>query len=114
MSVTVRHIRRMRALYAARGQALAEAVRRHLAGGLSLQKPAVGMHTIGWIEGPGMDRDKAARAAALGVEARPLSLYRIRDRQKASQGLVLGYGAVPEERIAAAVRRLGAALASRG
>jgi GntR family transcriptional regulator/MocR family aminotransferase len=111
-----RHIRRTRALYAERQAALVRAASRVLEGVLSVRPAESGMHLVGWLPG-GVD-DRAAAEAALrhGLEAPPLSAYRVRPRPEG--GLVLGYSAFAPrdleagaERLAAALRPLGRPLA---
>lgn len=100
------HVRRMRALYAARRAALADACARRLdaplparlAGGLAVALPL-----------PAALRDRAVvrRAAAEGVDALPLSRYATAVRVN---GLLLGYAALDERAIVAGVTRLARAL----
>src|SRR5262249_49307901 len=82
-----RHIRRTRAVYAERQAALLEAVRRLLAGKLEVSPAAAGLHVLGWLP-PGVD-DRAASGAAAehGVEAAPLSAFRIRAGGRGGLGL---------------------------
>ena len=68
------HLRRMRALYAARRDALIEAFARHAPDSNSAG-PACGMHaTLEWHAGRG-DADAAASAARAGIRVQPLSRY---------------------------------------
>ncbi|WP_257457877.1 MocR-like pyridoxine biosynthesis transcription factor PdxR [Archangium lipolyticum] len=103
-----RHLRRMRVLYAERQALLVEEARRELRGLLEVGPAETGMHLVGWLP-PGMDdRTAAARAAAAGVVALPLSAFR---SQTSGRGaLVLGYAAVPEPECSEGVRRLRQAL----
>ncbi len=103
-----RHIRRTRALYAARQAALVEAVRKELAGLLEVEPDEAGIHLVGWLA-EGMD-DRAASLAAerAGVDAQPLSSFTLEHRQPG--GLILGYAGYDERRIREGVRRLAAAL----
>jgi GntR family transcriptional regulator/MocR family aminotransferase len=103
-----RHIRHTRALYAERQAALVTAARRALAGVLAVAPADAGMHVVGWL-GPGRDDRAAARAAAAaGVEAPPLSTYRLRPSRRG--GLLLGYAAYPPPALREGVERLAAAL----
>ncbi|MBO0816719.1 MAG: PLP-dependent aminotransferase family protein, partial [Actinobacteria bacterium] len=106
-----RHIRRMRALYAAREAALAEAIERELGGMLSVTPPHAGLHLIGWLPDGTSDELAAARAAAHGVDAQPLSAHALRPGRP---GLLLGHAATPEPEIIAGVRRLAASLPAPG
>jgi GntR family transcriptional regulator / MocR family aminotransferase len=103
-----RHLRRMRALYAARQQVLIDEISRHLSGVLDASPAESGMHLVGWLSA-GTDDEKASQQAARqGVEAPPVSLYRTHDSVRA--GLMLGYAAVDEARTRDGVRRLAKAL----
>jgi len=108
------HLRRMRRLYAARQQALLDAAARHLENLLRLAPDQAGMHLVAELL-PGLarrmdDRSAAARANAAGLAAIALStFYMGRPRR---QGLLLGYAAMREEEMDAAVQRLAAALDS--
>jgi GntR family transcriptional regulator/MocR family aminotransferase len=104
----LRHIRRMRALYAERQEALVRAAGRDLAGLIEVGPSETGLQVVGWL-GEGVD-DRAAslRADAAGVVAPPLSAYRLGPPGR--PGLLLGYAAHPPAQIREAVRRLAAAL----
>ena len=102
-----RHIRRMRARYAERQQALIAAAQ-PLAGLIELTPAGAGMHTVGMLP-PGVDdRLVARRAAAHGVETVPISAYTSRALPRG--GLVLGYSAFTPAEIEQAMGRLGRAL----
>jgi GntR family transcriptional regulator/MocR family aminotransferase len=104
----MRHVRRMRQLYAERQEKLIELGHRELAGMLDLAPSEAGMHLVGWLP-PGTDDRAASRnALANGVEAPPLSAYA--QGALARPGLVLGYTAVSCEELAEGVRRLAASL----
>ncbi|HLW00758.1 MAG TPA: PLP-dependent aminotransferase family protein [Ktedonobacterales bacterium] len=105
-----RHIRRMRALYAARRDALLNAAQRDLAGLLEVQAPETGMHVIGWLPS-GIDaRSAAHQAAQHQIETIPLSTLSLGGLRRS--GLLLGYAAVTEEEINDGTRRLASALRS--
>jgi GntR family transcriptional regulator/MocR family aminotransferase len=101
------HIRRMRMVYAQRGELLVQVWRKEL-GKLAAQAPLsgadTGMHMIAELP-PGSDAAISAAALEQGVVAQSLSslFYGKPNRS----GLVLGYGAVHEQEI----RRQGALLA---
>lgn len=108
------HVRRMRRLYQLRQQALLEAASRHLAGLLELAPDEAGMHLTAGLA-PALaarmdDTTAAARAAAAGLATAPLSRFYIGEPTR--QGLMLGYAAVPEAQMDAAVRKLARALAA--
>ncbi len=103
-----RHLRRMRALYAARQATLLEGISRQLSGLLDASPAGSGMHLVGWLPEGADDREASRRAAKQGVEAPPISLYRTHPGGRG--GLMLGYAAVDEAGIRDGVRRLAKAL----
>jgi GntR family transcriptional regulator / MocR family aminotransferase len=107
-----RHVRRMRALYAARGRALVRAVHREAGEALEVRSAHAGLHLVGWLPPGADDRAAAARAAAHGVEAQPLSAHALQPPVRG--GLLLGYAAVPEPEIERAAARLAVALRAGG
>lgn len=106
-----RHIRRMRALYEERQAILIEAAKRSLAGLLTLQPAEAGMHLIGWLPAAVDDLAASQRAAALGIEAPPLSHYALRPLQAGA--LLLGYAGLRPDEIHEGVRKLAQALRQR-
>ncbi len=103
-----RHIRRMRALYAERQQALLKAGISELRGLLEISPSEAGMHLIGWLP-KGVDDQTAFRAAfAGGVEVTPLSAYSIEPRKRGA--LRLGYTGYNPRQIWRATRRLAGLL----
>ena len=98
------HLRRMRSLYHGRRDALVAACRRFLPETAVLGPATSGMNVA--LELPAGDADTvvAARAAAAGLSVLPLSRYA--SGAKASNGLLLGYTALTERRIAAGMARL--------
>jgi GntR family transcriptional regulator/MocR family aminotransferase len=105
-----RHIRRMRTLYAERQAALVNAVRRELDGCLSVAPAEMGLHVVGWLIEGVEDREASRRAAACGIEAPPLSAYRLERGSGERGGLLLGYAATTPRQIRDGVRRLASAL----
>jgi GntR family transcriptional regulator/MocR family aminotransferase len=105
-----RHLRRMRTLYAQRQEAMVLAARRECAGRLDVGPNATGLHLIGWLPEGVDDREVSRRAAAYGVDARPLSTYRSQPGGRG--GLVLGYAGYEPRQIRRAMRLLGQALES--
>ena len=103
-----RHVRRMRALYAARQEVLVEAARRDLRGLLEVEPSDAGLHLVGWLPAGRDDREAARAAEAHGVEAQPLSSFCLKTPER--QGLVLGYAGYDEAEIREGVARLAAAL----
>jgi GntR family transcriptional regulator / MocR family aminotransferase len=105
-----RHIRRMRELYAGRQAALVSAVEQELKGLLVVSSNEAGMYLIGWLLHDQDDQRASEVAAAYGIEAPPLSTFRIEPGN--SQGLLLGYTAFSEDEIRMGVQRLAEALRS--
>jgi GntR family transcriptional regulator/MocR family aminotransferase len=104
----LRHIRRMRALYADRQETLRRAARRELGGLLDVPPCQTGLHLVGWLPDGRDDRSAAEAAAAAGVEAPALANYRVERHGRG--GLLLGYAAFEPGQIRDAVRRLGSIL----
>jgi GntR family transcriptional regulator/MocR family aminotransferase len=107
----VRHVRRVRALYAERQQILLDAARTELGDEMQLAPDAAGLHMVGWLK-PGVSDAKAAESAAReGVEATPLSLYYSAPPTRGA--LLLGYAAFDDREIRMGIQRLSKALANR-
>jgi GntR family transcriptional regulator/MocR family aminotransferase len=112
-----RHLRRMRAVYQERVEALAAAVTRQAAGALRLRPVHTGLHAVADLEDVGAE-EVFREALARGVELMPLSSY-VFDRASASarrrasahdRALVLGFGAVRPDAIARGMEQLAAAI----
>jgi GntR family transcriptional regulator/MocR family aminotransferase len=102
------HVRRMRQLYRERRDAFLAACRAHLAGLATPGEANTGLQTVLWLP-PGVDdADISRRAREAGVDAPPVSLYRI--RPGGAPGLLLTYGGEPPERIDAGIRVLASLL----
>jgi GntR family transcriptional regulator/MocR family aminotransferase len=103
-----RHLRRMRSAYRERLEALVAAADRYCAGALRVRPPHTGLHLVADLEGA-----DAARVFELargrGVEVMPLSAYSS-GRAKATNSLLLGFGAVRPEALFAGMQRLAAAI----
>jgi GntR family transcriptional regulator/MocR family aminotransferase len=104
----LRHIRRMRVLYADRQEALLRAARRELGALLEVPPCETGMHLVGWLADDRNDRAAAQAAASGGIDAPALSSYRVEGQGRG--GLLLGYAAFEPRQIRDAVRRLGSVL----
>jgi GntR family transcriptional regulator/MocR family aminotransferase len=85
-----RHIKRMRALYAERRQALAAALK---AGGATAETPPGGMHLLARFPGADDDSTLAKRAAAAGLASAALSGLTM--AHDCGQGLLLGFANLP-------------------
>jgi GntR family transcriptional regulator/MocR family aminotransferase len=104
-----RHVRRMRTLYAARQEALVRAARRELGGFVEVEPSEAGLHLLGWLADGLDDQEVSAAAGAAGIEAPPLSRYRL---EPGRGGLMLGYAAYDVRPIREGVRRLAEVLRS--
>lgn len=106
------HLRRMRRLYAERQEAVVEAGRKHLNDLLDIAPAEAGIHLTARFR-PSLARrmtdiEAAERAAKKQISVSPLStLY---SSNPAIQGLMIGYAAVPADKMEAAVIRLAEAL----
>jgi GntR family transcriptional regulator/MocR family aminotransferase len=102
-----RHVRRMRAEYRERLEALTAAAQRYCGGALRLRAVRTGLHVAADLEG--VDDEKVFReATARGVEASPLSAYFVGG--KAASGLVLGFAAVRPDALRRGMERLAEAI----
>jgi GntR family transcriptional regulator/MocR family aminotransferase len=102
-----RHVRRMRREYQARHGRIAELLIRDFAGVFTSVPAEAGLHLSAWAAA-GVDvRETVRRARAAGVGLYPLSQFRMAD---GPDGLIFGYGAIPQQRIDEALRRLRAAV----
>src|SRR5262245_10630527 len=86
-----RHLRRMRAAYRERLEALSDAARRRCGGALRVRETRTGLHAVADLVAADAWR-VSAEAAARGVEVMPLAAYFF-GRAKAPNALVLGFGA---------------------
>ena len=104
-----RHVRRMRALYAERQDALLAAAHRELPGLLDVQPSEAGMSLVGWLP-PGMnDREVSQRLAAAGIAAPAVSSYAL--EASTPPALLLGYACLNTRQIRDGVRKLASVLA---
>jgi GntR family transcriptional regulator/MocR family aminotransferase len=104
-----RHIRRMRAIYLTRRDALVEAIRRRLGGTLTIVNADAGMHLTAWLPAHIDDREVVRCAARRGIST--IALSTCHAGKAARPGLVLGFGGTPEETVGWAVERLAEAIA---
>jgi GntR family transcriptional regulator/MocR family aminotransferase len=110
------HLGRMRRLAASRRAALLDAIASHLGEAVEPSGAAAGMHlTLGLrgaagSSGVATERQIASRAAAMGVGVYPLHPYCVEPRE--SPALILGYAALPTDRIREGIRRLAEAIGS--
>jgi GntR family transcriptional regulator/MocR family aminotransferase len=99
------HIRRMRSVYGARHDALIFAIRHHFGDQLPVIGGDAGLHLVVGLPAHVDDRAVVEQIGHVRIMARPLSLYHMQ-QPAAAKGLLLGYGAVSEEDIAAHFARL--------
>ncbi len=104
-----RHVRRMRALYEERRDALLSAAQEFLGDRVAFGDTSSGMLALAWLPAGVSDRAVSRRALAAGVEAPPLSDYAI--RPVARGGLLLGYAGYSRPALREAMRKLASALA---
>jgi len=102
------HLRRMRAAYRERSEALAAALAADCGDLLAPAACDTGMQLVASLRVPVSDRRVAAEAARLGVEVGAISSYGLGRRRRS--GLVFGFGGVPPSTMRAATRSLARAI----
>ena len=102
------HLRRMRAAYRERSEALIAGLRTDCAGALTPDPCDTGMQLTATLDLPLSDVRVREEAAELGVEAAALSDYFIDKPRRA--GLVLGFGATRPSAVRAGTRSLAQAI----
>jgi GntR family transcriptional regulator/MocR family aminotransferase len=105
-----RHLRRMRAVYLNRRDALVTAIQQRLESQLSIVNADAGMHLTAWLPPRCDDREVVRRAAAHGISATALSSCYVGTAPK--PGLVLGFGGADEGQIARAAETLASVIRS--
>jgi GntR family transcriptional regulator/MocR family aminotransferase len=105
-----RHLRAMRRCYAERRDHLRRLLEgpagRRIREVLDLQWPHTGFAAIGWFRQPRAE----LKALVLAGQSRGLELVATSATAQQRQGLLLGFGAIPDDRMADAVARLSAVL----
>jgi len=104
-----RHIRRMRGAARSRRDALLAGWPTEVPGCAPLPAVEAGLHLCVRVDSLARERALIAAAAAVGVELNALSDYWLADSSEPEDqraGLVLGFAAVPEARIAEALQAL--------
>jgi GntR family transcriptional regulator/MocR family aminotransferase len=111
-----RHLRRMRAAYRERLEAMIDAATRYCGGALRVRPVPTGLHAVADLTEADDDR-VAHEAIARGVEAMPLSMYASGPAGATgttaaigANGLVLGFAPVRPEDAEDAMRRLAASI----
>jgi len=92
------HIRRMRAVYGARHDALIAAIRHEFGETLPIIGGDAGLHLVLGLPPRVDDHAVVQQGLRAGIATRPLSMYQMR-KTRPARGLLLGYAAVPEEEI---------------
>jgi GntR family transcriptional regulator/MocR family aminotransferase len=103
-----RHLRRMRALYAERQQAMVTAVERELSGALEVHASDAGQHLVAWLPKGSNDAEICDKAASAGMVTPALSAYTIEARLRPA--LLLGYAGFPPRQIREGIRKLASVL----
>jgi GntR family transcriptional regulator / MocR family aminotransferase len=103
-----RHIRRMRAIYLARRNALVESLREQVGEALAIRGADGGLHLAAFLPAEVDDRMVVRLAAEHGIAAAPLSECYAGPASRG--GLILGFGGTPEHEIPSAVQRLAQAI----
>jgi GntR family transcriptional regulator/MocR family aminotransferase len=104
----MRHVRKMRALYLERLEAMLASAHSELDGAVTIARPNAGMHVVASLPFGVDDRAVAIAANKMGVSSLPMSLCYV-GRKRAS-GLILGYAAYTPEQIKQGCHRLAIAL----
>ena len=99
-----RHLRRMRAIYQQRRDALVAALQRIPGAPLTIANADAGMHLTAWLPSEADDREVVRRAQARGISA--IALSTCYAGRASRPGLVLGFGGVDASRIGPAVEVL--------
>jgi GntR family transcriptional regulator/MocR family aminotransferase len=101
-----RHLRKMRAVYQARHQRIADTLAHRFARHLEVVPSAAGLHLTAVARTASSEELDTVlrRASAAGVELQSLSMYGV--AAPAPPGLVLGYGANPTDRVDHGLDRL--------
>ncbi|WP_370520924.1 PLP-dependent aminotransferase family protein [Kosakonia sp. MH5] len=106
----VRHLRKMRQLYAVRRGYLVEALESIIGSSLRIQPQAGGIQILAWLNEHQCDKTLATAAQAAGLGVRALSDWDAGTRQQ--NGLLMGFTSFTSaEEAQAAVKRLAALLA---
>jgi GntR family transcriptional regulator/MocR family aminotransferase len=103
-----RHIRRMRAIYHERRNALVASLCKDLAGTLKVLAGSAGLHLTVMLKEQASDVALSARAALQNLWLWPLSICYLGPVPR--QGFILGFGGIPVDEMPSAVRRFRAVL----
>ncbi|HUI90095.1 MAG TPA: PLP-dependent aminotransferase family protein [Anaerolineales bacterium] len=103
----VRHLRRMRTLYAERRSVLLDATHNLP---LEIYSPEAGIHCVGWLPDEIDEAELMEKAVKYDLGLTPISRFSLRPLRR--RGLLLGYGGYSAQEIRNGARRLGALLSS--
>lgn len=106
------HIRRMRALYKARQQAVIEQLEQQIGSFFRITPTDAGMHLIAWLPPELSDTDIARELARHNIHTYALSDYRI--RHDLPPALLIGFAGTPEKQARERVEELARALRTLG
>ena len=98
----IRHLRRMRTLYAERRITLLNATKNMP---LKIDSPEAGIHCVGWLANDVDEIALVKQARQHELELTPISTFSIEPFLR--KGLLLGYGGYSTQEIKSAARRLG-------
>jgi GntR family transcriptional regulator/MocR family aminotransferase len=104
----VRHLKRMRMLYAERRGALAEALGQVFGDRMAIEMPAGGLHLLADLPGKVCDMELARRAHDAGLSPPALSAFSMTRPRR--EGLLLGFTNIPESQALRLSRQLERAL----
>jgi GntR family transcriptional regulator / MocR family aminotransferase len=102
-----RHIRKMRAVYRDRRDALLAAIDRYASNVLEPIPSAAGLHLGAWFRADGYAHDLVSRAASVGIAAAPFSRF-FEDpcAADAPNGMAFGYGLIGAHQMDEAIKNL--------
>ena len=101
-----RHIHRMRKVYAARREALLEALESTFQGRAEVFGTAAGIHVSVRFPGITFDRERMQRLHAAGVNVQPVHTHGLQDPTPWQDTVLMGYGNLQEQTIRKGVQRL--------
>ncbi|MEP7363272.1 MAG: PLP-dependent aminotransferase family protein [Acidobacteriota bacterium] len=104
----MRHLRRLREVYARRLDALEQSCAKHLNGVVTLPKVQAGLHTPAYFTGRWTSETAEKACLKVGLECYGLNRFAV--ERKAPEGVLLGFAAFSERRLAAAVQKLATVL----
>ncbi len=104
----VRHVRRMRMVYAERQAALAAAAEAELAGWLDVPRCDAGLHLVGWLDNSLSESSLLQACRSANVDVSPTSWFSRHRTERTS--VLLGFAPFTPKKLQLAVKRLAQAL----